>query len=229
MRVYYDHEPVYRRIAASGGRGWDDRFPGEDQGSYLALDWFKESDFCPKSPQSLRVLDLGCGGGQGAMRLAGPGFQVSGVDFSETAIELAKRNAVDAGLLINFTVGDCLKLSQFADGEFDVVVDNHVLHCVIGLADREAFLQTARRVLKVGGIFFSETMSAEGEIDMQAFSIDPLTRIDAQGTRYWVTACELQAELRSSGFEILYQEFRKQPEHPPPGDSIVTVARRGRA
>ena len=184
------------------------------------------SDFCPKSPQSLRALDLGCGGGQGAMRLAALGFQVSGVDFSETAIELAKRNAADAGLLIDFTVGDCLTLSQFADGEFDVVVDNHVLHCVIGSADRGAFLQTACRVLKSGGVFFSETMSVEGVIDMQAFKIDPLTHIDAQGTRYWVTAPELQSELRSAGFEILHQEFREQSDHPPPGDSIVTVATR---
>jgi 2-polyprenyl-3-methyl-5-hydroxy-6-metoxy-1,4-benzoquinol methylase len=163
------------------------------------------------------------------MRLAALGFQVSGVDFSETAIEMARRNAVAAGLSIDFTVGDCLTLSQFAAREFDVVVDNHVLHCVIGRADRESFLQTACRVLKVGGVFFSETMSAEGPIDMQAFSIDPLTRIDAQGTRYWVTARELQGELRSAGFEILHQELRRQPDHPPPGDSIVTVASRGRA
>src|SRR5581483_2940590 len=37
-RVYYDHEPAYRKIAAKGGRGWDDLTPDVDQNSYRSLD-----------------------------------------------------------------------------------------------------------------------------------------------------------------------------------------------
>lgn len=39
-RVYYDHEPAYRRIAARGGCGWDDRSDDSDEDSYLGLDAF---------------------------------------------------------------------------------------------------------------------------------------------------------------------------------------------
>ncbi len=223
-RAYYDHESVYRKIAENGGRGWEDRVAGDDQGSYLALDWFINSPFCPKTPQGLKALDMGCGGGQASMVLASLGFSVTGVDFSETAIELARRNAAERGLEIDFTVGDCLSLPQFPAGEFDLIVDNHVLHCIIGEIDRELFLRTARRLLKPGAIFFSETMSAEGSIDMAALRIDPETRVDARRTRYWVTANELKCEFHATGFEILHLDLRPQPDHPPPGDTIVTVA-----
>lgn len=50
--------------------------------------------------------ELGCGGGQAALRLARAGYAVTGIDFSETAIELARRNAADAGLAATFLVGD---------------------------------------------------------------------------------------------------------------------------
>lgn len=227
-RTYYDHELVYRRIAEKGGRGWDDRVGPADQGSYCALDWFLSSGFCPNRPHGLKALDLGCGGGQVALRLALMGFQVTGIDFSETAIELAKRNATDEGLAIDFAVGDCLDLSQIDDGEFDIVVDNHVLHCLIGPEDRGAFLKTARRVLKAGGIFFSETMSAEGTIDMAALGINPSTRIDTHHSRYWVTVGELQSEFDFAGWETLHRELRSQSDHPSAGDTIVTVARHAR-
>lgn len=247
-RIYFDHDPVYRRIAAAGGRGWDDRCADQDQGSYRALEWFLASEYCPPNARQFGALDLGCGGGQVALRLAELGFRVTGVDFSEAAIELARRNAAAkaesvvadgagpdrasgvtetaAELLpeIRLVVGDCRSLPQFADEEFQLVVDNHVLHCLIGSADRLAFLGTARRLLKPGGIFFSETMSAEGALDMTALGIDPATRIDKHHSRFWVTASELNEELNAAGFEILYQEIRPDADQPCPGDAIITVA-----
>ncbi len=54
-------------------------------------------------------------------------------------------------------VGNCLAL-ELPAASFDLAVDNHVLHCIVG-ADRARFLREVARVLRPGGLFFSDTMS----------------------------------------------------------------------
>src|SRR5262245_41594912 len=105
-RVYYDHEGAYRKIAAAGGRGWDDLTPGVPQGSYDALEEFLASRWAPRGSAS--VLDLGCGGGQAALALARLGHRALGIDYSETAVELARRNAAEARLDARFERGSVL-------------------------------------------------------------------------------------------------------------------------
>jgi hypothetical protein len=66
-RVYYDHEPAYRKIAAKGGRAWDDLHSGVSAGSYAAFEAFLRSAFIPAPGPTVTALDLGCGGGQAAI------------------------------------------------------------------------------------------------------------------------------------------------------------------
>jgi len=218
-RVYYDHEPAYEKIARTGGHGWDDLKPGPDQGSYEALDAFLRSKHAPRSGDS--VLDLGCGGGQAALRVARLGCRVLGVDFSETAIELARANARRKGLDARFERGDALDLGEI--GPFDVVLDNHLLHCLVGV-DRQRSLAEVRRVLRPSGTFFSETMSCEGDFDPARFDADPVTRVARNGMRVWVSRRELEAELEVAGFEVLELGLRPDPQ-PGVGSTIVVVGR----
>jgi SAM-dependent methyltransferase len=204
-RVYYDHEPAYRKIEAAGGRAWDDRFPAKTGDSYASFQFFLESGFVLPPGPGISALDLGCGGGQVAVMLAERGYTTYGVDYSMTAIQLAERNARDAGATVHFSVGDCLGLDSFENEAMDLVVDNHVLHCLIGTEDRMGFLRSAYRVLKPGGILFSETMSSEGDFDAAAVGADPATRIARNHTRYWVTLSELNSELASAGFRVIHQ------------------------
>ncbi|HZU96895.1 MAG TPA: class I SAM-dependent methyltransferase [Planctomycetota bacterium] len=219
-RVYYDHEPAYKRILAKGGRGWDDLSPGKDPRSYVQLERFLAT--VEKRPGQ-KALDLGCGGGQASLLLARLGFETTGVDYSETAIELARKNAREAGLGASFEVGDCLALSCVEPGTMDLVIDNHVLHCIVEPEDRARFLGSARRALKRGGTFFSDTMSGEAGFDVARFEVDPATRIAKNRTRIWVTRAELNAELERAGFRVLRQEVVPDEEPGNPSD-IVTVA-----
>lgn len=221
-RAYYDHEPAYQRIAAAGGRGWDDREWGAGQDSYDALEKFLASRACPAPG---RAIDLGCGGGPGAIRLAQRGFATTGVDFAPTAVAIARANAAAAGVDIAFAVADCLDLRQFAGGSFDLAVDNHTLHCILG-ADRRRFLAEAARLLAPGGAIFSESMSAEGSPDFVALGVDPSTRIDRHRTRYWARREELLEEFRLAGLDVLDVRARSQPERPNPGDTLVVIARK---
>jgi len=52
------------------------------------------------------VLDVGCGRGRHALILAERGYDVIGLDLSERAIDVARSRAADAGLDVDFRVGD---------------------------------------------------------------------------------------------------------------------------
>ena len=52
------------------------------------------------------AVDLGCGLGNYAIWLARKGFQVTGIDFSEKAVELASKQAEREKVNCNFIVGD---------------------------------------------------------------------------------------------------------------------------
>lgn len=74
-----------------------------------------------------KAIDLGCGVGNEAIYLAKKGFEVTGVDFSPTAIRMARRNAEAAGVDVNFIQDDLTNLRR-VDGIFDLVVDYGALN-----------------------------------------------------------------------------------------------------
>jgi ubiquinone/menaquinone biosynthesis C-methylase UbiE len=103
------------------------------------------SRFIGDAPQ--RVLDVGCGTGFLALRLAELGHDVSGVDLSGQMIEQARGKADRAALQIDFRVGDGADLDS-ADGSYDLVVARHVIW---NLPDPERGLAEWLRVLRAGG------------------------------------------------------------------------------
>ncbi len=112
-----------------------------------------------------RVIEPGCGTGNYARYLAGKGFDVTGVDISPIAIEMAKRAASREGLHCAFVVADlCGDISRI-EGPFDFAFDWEVLHHVFP-EQRRAYCKNVRRLLRPGGrylsVFFSETDASFG-------------------------------------------------------------------
>lgn len=68
----------------------------------------------------LKILDVGCGTGRHSIELSKRGYNVTGIDLSETQLARAKKKAKDNNLIINFQQQDARKLT-FND-EFDVVI-----------------------------------------------------------------------------------------------------------
>ncbi|HET9851863.1 MAG TPA: methyltransferase domain-containing protein [Candidatus Limnocylindrales bacterium] len=92
-----------------------------------------------------RVLDLGAGPGDGTAMLAETGAAVAGVDFSRTMVAAARRR--HPGL--TFHEGDA-EVLPFADGVFDAIVSNFVVH---HLARPALVFREVSRVLAPGGRF----------------------------------------------------------------------------
>lgn len=107
-----------------------------------------------------RVLDLGTGPGDIAFFSSDAlGTRVVGVDASMPML----RMAIDQGHGIsraNFCLADAQRL-PFADGSFNVVYSNSILHHV---SDPVALWREADRVLKPGGVlFFRDLFRPESE------------------------------------------------------------------
>jgi len=97
------------------------------------------------------VLDLGSGGGIDVIlsaRRVGPTGHAYGVDMTDEMLELARRNAVEAGVdNVSFLKGDIEDI-PLPDGSVDVIISN----CVINLSvDKPAVFAEMYRVLRPGG------------------------------------------------------------------------------
>lgn len=79
---------------------------------------FLEQEF--NSDKSLKILDVGCGTGRHAIELKKRGYNVTGIDLSESQLERAREKATEAGLDIKFMKADARNL-PFND-EFDVAI-----------------------------------------------------------------------------------------------------------
>ncbi len=101
-----------------------------------------------------KVLDIGCGTGSNSVWLAGKGFDVSGIDLSDTAIHQAQEKASEAGVSCAFQSGDFLT-DHIAGAPFSLVVDRGCLHSIPEPADRHRFAVKVASMLDWQGYWFS--------------------------------------------------------------------------
>ena len=99
------------------------------------------------------VLDLACGEGYNTRVLARKGAKVTGIDFSEKLVELAKREEAKEKLGICYYVLDATDLKEFSSNYFDVVA------CFMSLQDienyKKAIFEVARVLRNHGRFIFS--------------------------------------------------------------------------
>ena len=94
------------------------------------------------------MLELGCGYGRIALRLAGRARRVTGIDVAPASVALAAERAGDASAC-RFLLMDAAALG-FRDGAFDVVVCAQNGICAFRV-DQRALLAEALRVTRPGG------------------------------------------------------------------------------
>lgn len=97
-----------------------------------------------------RVVDLGCGSGQLALRVAPLVASVIAVDVSEAMVALLAENARHAGITNVETRALPIENLDLDEGSVDLVVSNYVLHHLRD-PDKAAAVRQAARWLRPGG------------------------------------------------------------------------------
>lgn len=100
--------------------------------------------------RGLRILEIGCGGGQCSIAFAKQGASVTGIDQSQMQLAYARGLAEEEGAQVEFLEGDITTLPQVKSGSQDAVFSAHALTYVEDIAT--CFGEVAR-VLRTGGVF----------------------------------------------------------------------------
>jgi malonyl-CoA O-methyltransferase len=164
-----DHAPLLVDTREGYDR-WSQIYDGEDNALVLLEEPLVDGFIGEVA--GLEVLDVGCGTGRHALRLAARGARVTGVDFSRGMLAKAKAKADARGeLKLTFVEHDVTKSLPFVDGSFDRVLSALV---VDHIRDLGAFFRELGRVVKKSGTVVVTVMHPAMMLrGVQARFIDP--------------------------------------------------------
>jgi 2-polyprenyl-3-methyl-5-hydroxy-6-metoxy-1,4-benzoquinol methylase len=172
----------------------------------------------PGSPTATRVLDVSCGTGTLAARLARDGWTVVGIDSVAHLVEVGRRHHSDSGLSLSFHHADAAHDPIPGAGTYDVLVSMHTLYWH---PDPKGLLAACRRALRPGGhaVFLTYTRPArvvatfaevrrqrgwwEALRSLRWLVPTALFELFRRVTRRYLGKAEFQRALRDAGFDVL--------------------------
>lgn len=190
-----------REIVREGyQRGNYQEFYGRDRSlNNFESNFFSEIE--KHSPQGGKVLDLGCGTGVPYDRyLVSSGFSVTGVDFSEKHIGMAKKNVPEAQYIM-----DDLTSITFPEGFFDAVIMLYVLFH-IPRDEHAVILQSAATMLKPGGVLLLTLGTHDSEYNVDTDWIGGVS----MAWNSWSPELYMK-ELERSGFNSTLRQYEGNP------------------
>jgi S-adenosylmethionine-dependent methyltransferase len=199
----------------------------------LDLAFANLQDFLPQAARSLRALDIGCGTGATAVRLARTGLHVTLLDASRPMLDLASSAAREAGVTDRIALkhGDASQLANLFDaGSFDLILCHNILEYV---EDPGAVLRGAARTLRdPSGLLSVLVRNRAGEVLKAAVKDGDLAATGRNLTAEWgheslygggvrlFTAENLQAMLVVASFAVTAERgVRVLSDYLPPGVS----------
>ena len=144
-------------------------------------------DYLPAAPRTqLCALDLGCGTGSAALRLARLGIQVTLLDSSAAMLDLAQRAIVEAGVEDRAAVklGDASQLSaHFPRESFDIILCHNILEFV---EDPVAVLRAASGLMRDSWSILSALVRSQaGEVLKAALLLGDLAAAERNLDAEW--------------------------------------------
>jgi ubiquinone/menaquinone biosynthesis C-methylase UbiE len=192
VRLFYNLSMDFKRLVKEGYNAIADRYLAERRRD--SADVHLLNEFMARLPANANILDAGCGAGIPISQILSARFRVTGVDFSEAQIELAKKHVTHG----TFLCQDMTRL-DFPENTFDRICSYYaIIH--IPRENHQPLLANFHRMLKPGG-FTLLCLGAEHLVD----DIDE----DYLGTRmYWShydTETYLEI-LKQCGFSIVWSK-----------------------
>jgi SAM-dependent methyltransferase len=147
-------------VTYAGAEFWD-QFFRRRLASGNDLDWeglWTEPFLVPLREAGVRtILELGCGTGNDAARLAAAGYSVTAIDLSGEAVDQARARY---GSMARFVVADMTQRLSFPSGSFDAVMSNVAMHMFPDGVTRAVFAEVGR-VVRPGGLFLFHVNALE--------------------------------------------------------------------
>ena len=141
-----------------------------------------------------RVLEIGCGTGSTALRLAPHVADYTGTDISEAMIAIAAEKPAPAN--VTFRQEEAASTPVVP---VDAVLAFNLLHLV---GDLDATLANVRERLKSGGLFISKTPCL-GEMSIFLRLLVPMLQLIGKAPQITtLTETELRTRIEAAGFEI---------------------------
>ena len=178
-------------------------------------------DFLPlRAEESLRALDLGCGTGATAVRLARLGIHVTLLDCSSAMLDIAQRATREAGIPEKIVLkhGDAAQLANlFPAGSFDVILCHNILEYI---DDPGVLLCDAARALRNSSAILSILVRNQaGEVLKAAIQAGDLSAAENNLTAEWGQESLYGGRVRLFRSDGLQQMLKAA--------SLATIAERG--
>ena len=145
------------------------------------------------------VLDVGCGAGVKSQYLSSKGLKVTGIDFSEKLIEIAKREVPKNTFLVR-DIYQSLNLEQQFDGVFAQAV---LLH--IPKKDLPKILANLLSALRLGGYLYVALKEKREEEQEEQVEKENDYGYDYERFFSYFTLPEVKKYLLNAGLEIVYE------------------------
>jgi ubiquinone/menaquinone biosynthesis C-methylase UbiE len=147
-----------------------------------------------------RVLEIGCGTGTTALKLAPSVAHIEASDVSSEMIATAQQKAIDQSCSnVRFSVGAAAAVTE-AKSVYDAVLAFNLLHL---LADRKSTLDAIHRQLKSGGLFISKTPCLSEMNPLIRFAVPVMRFVGKAPFVAFLSASAIEAEIADAGFTII--------------------------
>lgn len=206
---------MHKSMTSKEARFWDKKARGYAKSPIADMDAYERTLERTRAhlKPSDHILELGCGTGSTALRLAGQVAKVTASDVSSEMVQIGREKAQAQGCEnIEFVAAAA---GEGLQGQYDVVLAFNLLHL---LPDVDDTLQQVHRLLKPGGLFVSKTFCIPEKFSLKVSAIRTLLPVmqlfnQAPGkVNFWQVA-QLDALVIRSGFGVIEQGA--YPEHPP--------------
>lgn len=164
---------------------YDDVFPVSDEKLEFFVHWFQKH-------RVKTVLDVACGSGLLARRLAAAGYEVLGIDLEEDMILQALEQAEADGIRARFMQGDMRKLADLlkqSDGsgyrQFDGVscVGNSLAH-LLRVDEIQSVLRQMFALTSAGGVAIVQVVNFDRILAQGATDLPDIVREDKEFAFY---------------------------------------------